>query len=84
MNARYGYQRLPNTDLDHFDHVGQIAAVMFCRTDVLPEPTRTHVDNLVEHMKSGAAELTRELGRGSQAIYPLAAPHRARRRTMEW
>lgn len=84
MNARYGYQKLPNTDLDRFDHVGQIANVMFCRTDVLPEPTRGHVHNLLEHMKAGAPELTRELGRGSQATYPIAAPHRARRRTMEW
>lgn len=84
MNARYGYQKLPNTDLDHFDHVGQIAAVMFCRTDALPEPTRTHVHNLVACMNAGASELTRELGRGSLATYPIAAPHRARRRTMEW
>ncbi|HET9621391.1 MAG TPA: hypothetical protein VFP84_08505 [Kofleriaceae bacterium] len=84
MNARYGYQKLPGTDLDPFDHIGQIASVMFCRTDVLPEPTRSHVDSLLDCMKSGAPQLTRELGRGSQAFYPMAAPHRARRRTMEW
>jgi GNAT superfamily N-acetyltransferase len=84
MNARYGYQKLPNTDLDHFDHVGQLASVMFLRTDVLPEPTHTHIHHLLECMKSGAQEMTRELGHGSQAFYPFAAPHRSRRRTMEW
>lgn len=84
MYARYGYQALPNTGLDHFDHVHQDACVMVCRTDVLPEPTHTHIHHLLECMQSGAAEMTRELGRSSQAFYPLAAPHRARRRTMEW
>jgi predicted GNAT family N-acyltransferase len=84
MYARYGYQKLPESRLDRFDHVGQIANVMICRTDALPEPTQTHIDDLLRSMKSGAPEHIRELAHGSQALYPITAPHRARRRTMEW
>lgn len=84
MYARYGYQQLPERQLDRFDHVGQIANVMICRTDALPEPTQTHIDDLLRSMKSGASQHTRELAHGSQALYPITAPPRARRRTMEW
>jgi len=84
LYARYGYLKVPQTGLDHFDSVGQIAHACICRSDVLPEPTRSHVDELVRSMETGAMECTLEIGRGSSARYRFAAPRRARRRTMEW
>jgi len=80
MYARYGYERLPQTSLAHFYGVGQIANVVVCRTDMLPYPTRSHVDELLRCMRSGATECMLEIGRGSCALYRLAAPRRARRR----
>jgi len=56
MYARYGYQRLPGTDLNHFDSVGQVAQTVVCDTEALPEPTRTHVDQQLRYMRSGAME----------------------------
>jgi predicted GNAT family N-acyltransferase len=84
MYARYGYLKLPQTGLDRFDSVGQIANTLVCRSDVLPQPTRAHVDELLRSLESGATECTLEIGRGSRALYRFAAPRRARRRTMEW
>ena len=83
MYARYGFTPLRER-LEHFQAVGQLAHTLICRTDVLPEPTRTHIGNLVHAMKAGATEHVHELGRDSRALFRLAAPRRARRRTMEW
>lgn len=84
MYARYGYLKLSQTGLDRFDSVGQLANTLVCRTDVLPEPTRAHVGELLRSMESGATECTLEIGHGSRALYHFTAPRRARRRTMEW
>lgn len=84
MYARYGYIQLPQTGLDRFESVGQVANTVVCRTDVLPQPTRGHIDALLHSMGSGAKECTLEIGRGSCARYCFAAPRRTRRRTMEW
>lgn len=84
MYARYGYLQLPQTGLDRFDSVGQTANTVVCRTDVLPHPTRAHVDELLHSMGSGATECTLEIGRGSCARYRFAPARRLRRRTMEW
>jgi hypothetical protein len=56
MYARYGYLKLPLTDLEMFDSVGQIAVAGICRTDRLPQPTRSHVDELLRSMRMNAAE----------------------------
>jgi len=84
MYAKYGYLKLPDTSFEHFDSVGQIANPVVCRTDALPEPTRSHVDQLRDAMAAGAAEHTLELGHGASARYRFPAPRRARRRTREW
>jgi len=82
MYARYGYERLPQIGLAHFHSVGQVANVVVCRTDMLPYPTRSHVDELLRSMRSGAAECMLEIGHGSCALYRLAAPRGARRRSL--
>lgn len=56
MYANYGYLKLPQTDLEMFDSVGQIAIAGICRTDRLPQPTRSHVDELLRSMRTNAAE----------------------------
>lgn len=84
MYARYGYQKLPDTGLDHFDSVGRIAHAVVCRTDVLPQPTRAQVDELLRVLHSGAAERTLEIGRDSRAVFRFSGPRRSRRRTIEW
>jgi GNAT superfamily N-acetyltransferase len=84
MYARYGYLKLPETDLDRFDSVGQIANAIICRTDVLPQLARAHIDELLHCMGSSATECTLDIGRGSCARYRFAPSRRARRRTMEW
>jgi predicted GNAT family N-acyltransferase len=56
MYAKYGYCKLPNTGLDLFDSVDQIAIAGVCRTDRLPQPTRSHVDDLLRDMRTNAAE----------------------------
>jgi predicted N-acetyltransferase YhbS len=56
MYAKYGYRKLPNTGLDLFDSVDQIAVAGVCRTDRLPEPTRSHVDDLLRAMRTNTAE----------------------------
>lgn len=83
MYARYGYVKLPCTELAHFDSVGQIANALVCRTDVLPEPTRSHSEALLRAMESSASELTLDIGRGSRALYRFAPRRRARRHTLE-
>jgi predicted GNAT family N-acyltransferase len=83
MYAKFGCQQLPHTDLELFESVGQIANTIICRTDVLPQPTRGHVDELLRSMKSGATECTLEIGRDSRARYRIAPPRRARRHTIE-
>lgn len=84
MYARYGYIQLPQTGIDRFESVGQMANAVVCRTDVLPQPTRGHIDALLHSMGSGAKECTLEIGRSSCARYSFPAPRRTRRRTMEW
>jgi predicted GNAT family N-acyltransferase len=79
MYARYGYLQLPQTGLDRFESVGQVANTVVCRTDRLPQPTRAHVDELLHSMRSGITECTLEISREARARYRLAP----RRRTME-
>lgn len=74
MYARYGFSRLPNTGLDRFKSVGQIANTIICRTDMMPQPTLSHLDELLSAMASGAPEHTLEIGRDSRALYRFAAP----------
>jgi Acetyltransferase (GNAT) domain len=69
MYARYGCLRLPQTDLELFDSVGQIGIAAVCRTDRLPEPTRSHVDGLLRAMRSNAAEHITETDGGSRILY---------------
>jgi predicted GNAT family N-acyltransferase len=83
MYAKFGCQQLPHTELELFESVGQIAHTVICRTDVLPQPTRGHVDELLRSMESGDTECTLEISRDSRARYRIAAPRRARRRTRE-
>lgn len=83
MYAKFGCQPLPHTDLELFESVGQIAHTVICRTDVLPQPTRGHVDELLRSMESGTTECTLEIGRDSHARYRIATPRRARRHTRE-
>jgi hypothetical protein len=83
MYARYGYVKLPQTELERFNSVGQIANAVICRTDALPEPTRSHIAELRRAMVSGAGELTLDIGRNARALHRFAAPRRAHRRTME-
>jgi hypothetical protein len=82
MYARYGFT--PLREAEHFQSVGQLAHTLICRSDVLPEPTNTHIGSMVRAMRAGATEHVHELGRDSRALFRLAAPRRARRRTMEW
>lgn len=84
MYARYGYSKLPQTGLDRFECVGQLANAVVCRTDVLPQPTRAHVDEMLRTMESGATECTLEISRDARARYRFAPTHRPRRRTMQW
>jgi predicted GNAT family N-acyltransferase len=56
MYAKYGYLKLPQTDLEMFDSVGQIAVAGVCRTDRLPQPTRSHVDELLRSMRMNTPE----------------------------
>jgi predicted GNAT family N-acyltransferase len=83
MYARYGFHKL-NDGPEHFEAVGQLAHTLICRTDVLPEPTSSHIAKLVCAMRTGVSEHSHELGRESKALFRLSAPRRARRRTMEW
>ncbi|MEO7731485.1 MAG: GNAT family N-acyltransferase [Kofleriaceae bacterium] len=84
MYARYGYVPLARNGLDHFDSVGQAANAVVCRTDDLPEPTRSHVDDLRSAMAAGAADHTLEIGHESRAVVRFAGPRRSRRSTREW
>jgi predicted GNAT family N-acyltransferase len=76
MYARYGYQKLPMVGLDRFDSVGQIAHAVVCRTDVLPQPTRGHIEELHAAMAAGVGEHTLEIGRDSRALYRFASSRR--------
>lgn len=83
MYARYGFVKLPHTGLDHFDSVGRIANTIISRTDLLPEPTRSQVDELLGVMASGVPEHLLELGRDSRARYRFGAARRTRREPVE-
>jgi hypothetical protein len=84
MYARYGYGLLPDTGLDHFDSVGQIAHAVVCRTDLLPQPTRAHVDELLRCLGDGEEDCTLPIARDGRARYRVAEPGRLRRGTFEW
>lgn len=84
LYASYGFVQLPHTGVDFHDSVGQFANTIICRSDALPGPMRSRVDGLSRSMAEGAPEHTHELSRDSRALFRLAAPRRARRRTIEW
>jgi predicted GNAT family N-acyltransferase len=69
MYARYGYIKLPQSGLDLFDSVGQVATAGVCHTNRIPEPAKTHVDELQCFMKNNAQECTIETDRGAQILY---------------
>jgi predicted GNAT family N-acyltransferase len=46
MYAKYGYAPLPGAGLRHFDSVEQLAVVVVCHTDALPEPTSGRVEQI--------------------------------------
>jgi predicted GNAT family N-acyltransferase len=72
MYAKYGCIKLPHTGLDLFDSVGQIAIAVVCRTDRLPQPTRSHVDELLlRSMRTKAAGHATETDGGSHIPYRL-------------
>ncbi len=63
--------KLPQTDPELFASVGRVVIALVCRTDRLPEPTRSHVDELLLAMRTNAAEHTTVAGRGSLIRYRL-------------
>jgi predicted GNAT family N-acyltransferase len=69
MYARYGYLKLPSTDLNLFDSVGQIAIAGVCRTDRLPQPTQAHVDELLRTMKNNARDCVIETDHGARMVF---------------
>jgi hypothetical protein len=84
LYASYGFVQLPHIDIVFHDSVGQLANTLICRSDALPGPMRSQVDGLLRSMTEGASEHAHELSRDSRALFRLAAPRRARRRTIEW
>jgi hypothetical protein len=82
--TRYGYADLPGTGLDRVDGTGQLTHPVVCRTDQLPEPTCSQVEELLSALASGTRYRTLELGRDSRAVFRFTAPRRSRRRTVEW
>jgi hypothetical protein len=83
LYASYGFARLPHTDVDFHDSVGQFANTIICRSNALPGPMRSQVDALLRAMAEGASEHTHGLCRDSRALFRLAAPRRVRRATLE-
>lgn len=69
LYERYGYERLPHAGTDHFAALGQDGSVVVCRTDRLPEPTRSHTRTLLRGLRRGEPGLTRPLAAGSQALF---------------
>lgn len=84
LYASYGFAQLPNTGLDLFDSVGQLANTIACRSDALPQPMQSHVAALLEAMISGASEHVHDISRNSRAMFRLGGARRSRRRTLEW
>lgn len=82
--ARFGYSPLPDTGLDHFDSVGQIANAIIARTDRLPEPFRSEVDAVLAAAASDADDITLELDHGACSLFRFVSPQHVRRRTREW
>lgn len=70
MYARYGYEALPQVDLDFFESVGQVAHAVVCCTERLPRPTRDHVDDLVPRLRAAAKLRLRD--RPLPTVYRLA------------
>jgi hypothetical protein len=71
MYARYGYQLLPGTGLDHHDSVGQLARAVVCRTDRIPEPTGGHVDRLRRALAAGRPSCVVETTPGHPTVFHL-------------
>jgi predicted GNAT family N-acyltransferase len=69
MYAKYGYTQLPGTGLEHFDSVEQLAVVVACHTDALPEPTRGRVAQILTAMAGGDDECDLDLGREAVAVF---------------
>jgi predicted GNAT family N-acyltransferase len=89
MYVKYGYLNLPQTNLELFDSVGQIAVAGVCRTDRLPQPTRSHVEELVRSMRTNAAEHATETDCGSRIRYrfqgtPGIGPCAIARAGLQW
>jgi N-acyl-L-homoserine lactone synthetase len=84
LYAKYGFSKLPNTEFEYFDSVGQIANTIICRSDFLPRPMQSRMDDLLRSAASGASEHTHELSRDSRALFRLAAARPGRRTTLEW
>jgi hypothetical protein len=74
MYRKYGYEKLPGTGPERYDSVGQIADAVACRTDILPEPTRSHVAELSAHLRSGTRNCQLDIASGRRADYQLCAP----------
>jgi predicted GNAT family N-acyltransferase len=74
LNASYGFIRLPDTGLHHYDSVGQLACTIVCRSDVLPPMMQSQIEGLLRSMASGATEHTHEISRDSRARFRFAAP----------
>ncbi len=81
---RYGFLQLPDTGRAYFDSVGQIANAIIARTDCLPEPFRSELDDLVTAAESDADDCRLEFARDTRAVFRFVSPHRVQRRTREW
>lgn len=84
LYAKYGLSKLPNTDFEYFDSVGQTANTIIGRSDVLPRPMQSRMDDLLRSAASGASEHTHALSRDSRALFRLATSRPGRRTTLEW
>jgi hypothetical protein len=72
LHARFGFGKLPGTDLSLSDHVGQIANTIVCDPTQVPEPAASRVANIVDAMRAGEAECLidgRHAQIGAQSVY---------------
>ena len=75
MYAKYGYEKLPGTDLDTYDTVGQIANTVVCNTRILPPLTSARVAMLLYAMKLGEPECVLEEARPIGTSMPRGIWH---------
>ena len=66
MYARYGYGRLPGTEISRNDTVDQLASTVVCDSKRLPEPARSRVRAILTAMRSGEPECPFESDAGNQ------------------